>query len=249
MSQHYNFFVAHLKKEALVQLSAVSPFLKAWFAQAGMDIDRFGSKSGKVVKFSEKNYEKTLQAPESEAIEFFSERIWPKDECDELMNCNVSAIFSRRNGLLLSVADEVMSLDQLIESFWRLEGFAELFEYLYAYQETQGYGTGFGLGFYTPDESHPLMWKGRSQVGKWAAATRNAVDVHYIRDVFEYNAFSEEKLNALPAQKQSALESVMDRFGERQLQNGWNVWRVTGADQQDARNELIASDVLAAFVS
>ncbi|POA50373.1 hypothetical protein C1893_02175 [Pseudomonas sp. MPR-ANC1] len=250
MSQPYNFLVAHLKKDGLVQLPAVSASLREWFGQLGVDVDRFGSnKSGKVVKFSEKSYEKSLLASESGGVMLYSERIWPKDECDESMNCNVSAIFLRSNGLLLSVADEVMSLDQLIESFWRLEGFAELFEYLYAYQETQGYGTGFGLGFYTPDESHPLMWKGRSQVGKWAAATRNAVDVHYIRDVFEYNAFSEEKLNALPAQKQSALESVMDRFGERQLQNGWNVWRVTGADQQDARKELIASDVLAAFVS
>jgi hypothetical protein len=247
MSQRYNFLVAHLKKDGLVQLPAVSASLREWFGQLGVAIDRFGNNAGKVVKFSEKNYEKNLQAPESEGVTLYSERIWPKDECDESMNCNVSAFFLHDNGLLLSVADEVMSLDQLIESFWRLEGFAELFEYLYAYQESQGYGTGFGLGHYTPDDLHPLMWEGRSQVGKWAAATRNAVDAHYIRDVFDFNAFSEEKLNALPAQKQSALESVMNRYGERQLQSSWNVWRVTGDDQRNARKELIASDVLAAF--
>ncbi|MDD1017507.1 hypothetical protein DMX09_14090 [Pseudomonas protegens] len=182
MSRPYNFLVAHLKKEGLAQLPAVSVSLREWFGQLGV-----------------------------------------------------------------AVADEVMSLEQLIESFWRLEDFAELFEYLYAYQESQGYGTGFGLGFYTPDELRPLMWEGRNQVGRWAASTRNAVDAHYIRDVFDFNGFSEEKLNALPAQKQSALESVMNRFGERQLRNGWNVWRMTGDDQCNARKELIASDVLAAF--
>ncbi|PNG28813.1 hypothetical protein A1348_27135 [Pseudomonas protegens] len=37
------------------------------------------------------------------------------------MNCHVSAVFLHDNGLLLSVADEVMSLEQLIEWFWRLE--------------------------------------------------------------------------------------------------------------------------------
>ncbi|NMY69787.1 hypothetical protein [Pseudomonas sp. WS 5414] len=247
MSRPYNFLVAHLKKEGSAQLPAVSVSLREWFGQLGVAIERFGNNAGKVVKFSEKNHQKNLLAPDSAGVTLYSERIWSKDECDESMNCHVSAVFLHDNGLLLSVADEVMSLEQLIESFWRLEDFAELFEYLYAYQESQGYGTGFGLGFYTPDELHPLMWEGRNQVGKWAASTRNSVDAHYIRDVFDFNGFSEEKLNALPAQKQRALESVMNRFGERQLQNGWNVWRMTGDDQCNARKELIASDVLAAF--
>lgn len=79
MSRPYNFLVAHLKKEGLAQLPAVSVSLREWFGQLGVAIERFGNNAGKVVKFSEKNHEKNLLAPDSAGVTLYSERIWSKD--------------------------------------------------------------------------------------------------------------------------------------------------------------------------
>lgn len=46
MSRPYNFLVAHLKKEGLAQLPAVSVSLREWFGQLGVAIERFGNNAG-----------------------------------------------------------------------------------------------------------------------------------------------------------------------------------------------------------
>jgi hypothetical protein len=248
MTQNYNFLVGHLKKNDLVPLSQVSELLRQWFDQLGVEIERYGSKTGRVVKFSEKSYEKTL-APGGDGIELFSPRTHPKDECDETMNGDVSAVFSYRNGLMLSVNATFMDEQRLIVSFWETAGLPELFEYVYAYQETHAYGTGFALGHYTPDAEHPFVWPGRSKVDNWADVRRKATDDRYIRDVFDFNAFSQEKLESLPPHKRDALETVMKQLGELKASAGFYRWTVAGPDQTAARAELVKSDLLAAYVS
>nr|BFD41994.1 hypothetical protein FFPRI1PSEUD_34930 [Pseudomonas sp. FFPRI_1] len=62
MSQDYNFFAAQLKSNAAVSLTEVSGLLRQWFGLMQLPIQRYGSPSGKVVKFAEKGYEKALLA-------------------------------------------------------------------------------------------------------------------------------------------------------------------------------------------
>ena len=73
----YHFLIGEFSKNSLFLPAVASAQLFAWFAQIGEPVERYGSKRGKVVKFSQKNYEKMLFAPDADSIALFSARIVP----------------------------------------------------------------------------------------------------------------------------------------------------------------------------
>ena len=92
--EQFHFLVGEFNKNTLFMPAAASAQLFAWFEQVGERVDRYGSKTGKVVKFSQKNYEKTLFAPDADSISLYSPRVVPPDNIDEWANCDVLALNS-----------------------------------------------------------------------------------------------------------------------------------------------------------
>jgi hypothetical protein len=83
----YHFLVGEFSQNSPFHPAAASAQLFAWFEHVGERVERYGNKRGKVVKFSQRNYEKMLFAPETNSIELFSPRSVPPDEADEVSNC------------------------------------------------------------------------------------------------------------------------------------------------------------------
>ena len=88
----YHFLVGEFSKNSPFHPTAASAQLFAWFAQIGERVERYGNKRGKIVKFSQRNYEKMLFAPETNGIGLLSPRIVPPDEADEAVNCDAHAM-------------------------------------------------------------------------------------------------------------------------------------------------------------
>ena len=87
----YHFLVGEFSKNSPFHPATASAQLFAWFEHVGERVERverYGSKRGKVVKFSQRNYEKMLFAPDADSIELFSPRSVPPDEADEVSNCD-----------------------------------------------------------------------------------------------------------------------------------------------------------------
>ena len=90
--EHYHFLVGEFSKNSPFIPAAASAQLFAWFEHVGERVERYGNKRGKIVKFSQRNYEKMLFAPDTDSIELFSPRSVPPDEADEVTNCDALAM-------------------------------------------------------------------------------------------------------------------------------------------------------------
>ena len=88
----YHFLVGEFSKNSPFHPAAASAQLFAWFEHVGERVERYGNKRGKVVKFSQRNYENMLFAPETDSIELFSPCSVPPDEADEVTNCDALAM-------------------------------------------------------------------------------------------------------------------------------------------------------------
>ena len=88
----YHFLVGEFSKNSPFNPAAASAQLFAWFEHVGERVERYGNKRGKIVKFSQRNYEKMLFAPETDSIGLLSPRIVPPDEADEAVNCDAQAM-------------------------------------------------------------------------------------------------------------------------------------------------------------
>lgn len=75
--EQFHFLVGEFKKNSPFIPAAASAQLFSWFEQVSERVDRYGSKTGKVVKFSQRNDEKTLFAPDANSMELFSLRVAP----------------------------------------------------------------------------------------------------------------------------------------------------------------------------
>ena len=80
LMDQYHFLVGEFAKNSPFIPAAASAQLFAWFAQIGEPVERYGNKRGKIVKFSQRNYEKMLFAPDADSIGLLSPRIVPPDE-------------------------------------------------------------------------------------------------------------------------------------------------------------------------
>ncbi|MER2098339.1 MAG: hypothetical protein ABS977_15585 [Pseudomonas qingdaonensis] len=220
-----------------------SQYLKLWFESIGSRIDRFGGARGKVIKYTSSSFERNIRLMDS--VELFSERLWAKGEQDEPFNCAFSAVLSSATGLLLAANSEQVDVTDLLEFVLLYEFFYAKFGYIYLYRESQVYGAAYGMGYYSPDECHPMFWSRRSEAGKWAKAKRMSLDYLYLRDVFDLNCLGQSKIKAFPEVQRKVLEDVVGRYGEVEERNGFVCWALSGDAQEAARDELIYHGLLA----
>ena len=68
----YHFLVGEFKKDTAFDCAAASAQLFAWFAQIGEPVERYGNRRGKIVKFSQRNYEKMLFARDRRHLSAFA---------------------------------------------------------------------------------------------------------------------------------------------------------------------------------
>ena len=247
--EHYHFLVGEFKKNSPFNPATASAQLFAWFEQIGLPVERYGSKSGKVVKFSPRNYEKTLFAPDANSIELFSARIVPPDEADEVTNCDALAVYSAASLLVLAIRASKLSLTQLFDGARSIPGLFGDCEYLYGYGETLGYGRGYALGYRQLDAAHPMTFGQPCPANNWAAIKRRTLQGEHLRDVFAINGFTQAKLNALPPERRQALRCAMQTWGRCEDHAGWTFWHLQAGELAAARAALNTHAMLGAYIN
>lgn len=247
--EQYHFLVGEFKKNSPFIPAAASAQLFAWFEQVGERVERYGSKTGKVVKFSQKNYEKTLFAPDTGSIELFSPRIAPPDVVYEISNCDALAVYEPSCSLLLTVRASKLPLAQLFHGAEGIPGLLDHCDYVYGFSETLGYGTGYARGYLTPDAAHPWVASARSDPGNnWGAIKRKGLQYEHIRDVYPISIFSQSRLDALPPVRQQALHKAMQAYGSSNTQDGKTHWILSDEEQAAARSDLQAHTMLGSLI-
>ena len=245
----YHFLVGEFKKDTAFDRAAASAQLFAWFAQIGEPVERYGNRRGKIVKFSQRNYEKMLFAPETDGICLLSPRIVPPDEADEAVNCDAQAIYASRSPLMLSIHAGKLALAPLFDGARAIPGLFEHCEYLYCYAETQGYGTGYALGYRQLDEAHPMTFGIPCPANNWAAIQRRGQEDAHLRDVYAINGFTQAKLDALPPARRQALRDAMQAYGRCETHGAWTFWYLPPEELEAARAALNAHAMLGAFIN
>lgn len=243
----YNFLAGEAVTGADHDLIEISSSLRGVFANLERNVDRFGNSRGKVVKYSEKNLHKSLLHPENGGVELFSQPVLAKDECEEVFNCELAALFSRDRGLAITASSNIFSIEDLLTASSACCGFLDRFDYLYGYRETQAFGTGFARGYHLVDQEHPLLWPGKKQIGNWASIVRTSRHLDFIRDVFDVNLFSPSRLESLPRKKRMALSTATEHFGKSAHFHSFIRWDLDNQEQPRARSFLIEHKVLGAY--
>ncbi|WP_025129837.1 hypothetical protein [Pseudomonas sp. PH1b] len=157
----YNLLSGEAVTGAEHDLIEISSSLQGVFANLERNVDRFGNSRGNVVKYAEKNLHRSLLHPENAGVELFSQPVLAKDECDEVFNCELTALFSLDRGLSISASSNIFSSADLLTASSACSGFLDRFDYLYGYRETQAFGTGFARGYHLVDQEHPFLWPGK----------------------------------------------------------------------------------------
>ncbi|QKY02152.1 hypothetical protein G3257_07720 [Janthinobacterium lividum] len=245
----YHFLVGEFKKNTPFIAAAASAQLFAWFAHIGKPVERYGSKSGKVVKFSQRNYEKTLLAPDTSSIELFSPRILPPDEADEVTNCDALAVYEPTVSLLLAMRASKLPLQQLFDGAASIPGLLDHCEYVYGYSETQGYGTGYARGYRQLDAAHPMTFGNPCPANNWAAIKRRGLQDSHLRDVYPINGFTQARLDALPPERRQALRDAMHAYGHCEEHAGLTFWYLPPEELDAARAVLNAHAMLGAYLN
>lgn len=245
----YHFLVGEFRNNSPFIPAAASAQLFAWFAHIGEPVERYGSKRGKVVKFSQRNYEKMLYAPETDSIELFSRRIVPPDdETCEVTNCDALAVHDPAVSLLLAIRASKLPLQQLFNASASIPGLFEHCEYVYGYSETLGYGTGYARGYRQLDEAHPMTF-GPCPANNWAAIRRRGLQDAHLRDVYPINGFTQARLDALPPERRQALRDAMQAYGRCEEHAGLTFWYLQAEELEAARAALNAHAMLGAYIN
>jgi hypothetical protein len=244
----YHFLVGEFAENSPFIPATASAQLFAWFEHIGEPVDRYGSKTGKVVKFSQRNYEKTLFAPETNGISLFSPRLVPKDDAAEASNCAALAVYEATHSLLLAIRASQLPLAQLFQGAAAIPDLLDHCGYVYGYSETLGYGTGYARGYFQEDDAHQISFGRRDPGNNWGAIKRNGRQDEYVRDVYPVNVFSRAKLDALPPARLQALRAAMQAHGRCEEQHGRTHWFLSQAEQAAARAELLAHAMLGSLI-
>lgn len=244
----YHFLVGEFKKNTPFDPAAASAQLFAWFAQIGEPVERYGSKTGKVVKFSQKNYEKTLFAPDVDSVQLFSPRLVPKEDTEEVRNCAALGAYGPSETLLLAIRASQLPLARLFDGAAAIPGLLDHCEYVYGYSETLGHGTGYAHGYFQEDEAHPITFGRRDPGNNWGAIKRNGRQDDYVRDVYPINVFTQAKLDGLPPSRLHALRAAMQAHGRCEEQNGSKRWFLSDTEQAAARTDLLAHAMLGSHI-
>lgn len=112
LMDQYHFLADEFSTNSPFVPAAAGTQLFAWFAHIGEPVERYGSRRGKIVKFSQRNDEKVLFAPDADSIALFSPRIVPPDEADEVRNCDALAVHRPAVTLLLAMRASQLPLPQ-----------------------------------------------------------------------------------------------------------------------------------------
>ncbi|HEU4817149.1 hypothetical protein [Janthinobacterium sp.] len=245
----YHFLVGELRKNTPFIAAEASAQLFAWFAHIGEPVERYGNKRGKIVKFSQRNYEKMLFAPETDGIGLLSPRLVPPDEADEAVNCDAQAMYSSGSELVLSICATKLALMPLFDGARAIPGLFEHCEYVYCYAETQGYGTGYALGYRQIDEAHPMTFGTPCPANNWAAIRRRGLQDSHLRDVYPINGFTQARLDALPPERRQALCDAMQAYGRCEEHAGLTFWYLPPEELDAARAALNAHAMLGAYIN
>ncbi|PJC98618.1 hypothetical protein GQ37_009655 [Janthinobacterium sp. BJB1] len=245
----YHFLVGEFKKNSPFIPATASAQLFAWFEHIGEPVERYGSKTGKVVKFSLKNYEKTLCAPAATGIELFSSRIVPADEADEITNCDALAVHGPTVSLLLAIRASKLPLQQLFDGAQTIPGLFEHCDYMYGYSETLGYGSGYARGYRQLDAAYPMTFGTPCPANNWAAIKRRGLQDAHLRDAYAINGFTQAKLDALPPARRQALRAAMQAHGRCEEHAGWIFWHLQPGELEAARAALNAHAMLGAYIN
>ena len=249
MAAFYNFLVAHYKPGHDLDMLGSYLEMRNWMQRMGCKVDRCGGKNGSVVKYSEGKYVRELEAGKLEAVELYSERVLQRGEVRETLNCECSAVLAKSEGLVLSISSEKMKTLSLVDSFFENPEWCRSFDYGYALSESHAYGFGYAQGIHIIDDEHPLTWSGGDETIMWLKMQWAGTQDLYIRDVYPVNLFSSRKLSAFPEYKLSKLKSVMSRYGECSVKEGFTVWAMDENERVLARKELSDVDLIAACMS
>ena len=245
----YHFLVGELKKDTPFDPAAASAQLFAWFGLIDESVERYGNKRGKIVKYSQRNYEKMLFAPETNSICLLSPRLVPPDEADEAVNCDAQAMYSSDSSLILSIRASKLALVPLFDAARALPGLFDHCEYVYCYAETQGYGTGYALGYRQLDEAHPMTFGIPCPANNWSAIKRRGLQDAHLRDVYPINGFTPARLDALPPGRRQALRDAMHAYGRCEEHAGLTFWYLPPAELDAARAALNAHAMLGAYIN
>ena len=245
----YHFLVGEFKKNTPFDPAAASAQLFAWFAQIGEPVERYGSKRGKVVKFSQRNYEKMLFAPDTNSIELLSPRTVPPDDADEVTNCDALAAYSSDSSLVLSIRASKLALAPLFDAARAIPGLFDHCEYVYCYAETQGYGTGYAFGYRQLDKAHPMTFGIPCPANNWSAIKRRGLQNAHLRDVYAINGFTPARLDALPPERRQALRDAMQAYGRCEEHAGLTFWYLPSGELDAARAALNAHAMLGAYIN
>ena len=245
----YHFLVGEFAKNSPFIPATASAQLFAWFERVGERVERYGNKRGKIVKFSQRNYEKMLFAPETDSIGLLSPRIVPPDEADEAVNCDAQAMYSSGSELILSIRASKLALAPLFDGARAIPGLFDHCDYVYCYAETQGYGTGYALGYRQLDAAHPMTFGIPCPANNWSAIKRRGLQDAHLRDVYPINGFTQARLDALPPERRQALRGAMQAHGRCEEHAGWIFWYLQPGEQEAARAALNAHAMLGAYIN
>ena len=245
----YHFLVGEFKKNTPFDPAAASAQLFAWFALIGEPVERYGSKRGKVVKFSQRNYEKMLFAPDTNSIELLSPRTVRPDDADEVTNCDALAVYSSDSSLVLSIRSSKLALAPMFDAARAIPGLFDHCEYVYCYAETQGYGTGYAFGYRQLDEAHPMTFGIPCPANNWSAIKRRGLQNAHLRDVYAINGFTPARLDALPPERRQALRDAMQAYGRCEEHAGLTFWYLPAEELDAARAALNAHAMLGAYIN
>ena len=245
----YHFLVGEFKKNTPFDPAAASAQLFAWFALIGEPVERYGSKRGKVVKFSQRNYEKMLFAPDTNSIELLSPRTVRPDDADEVTNCDALAVYSSDSSLVLSIRSSKLALAPMFDAARARPGLFDHCEYVYCYAETQGYGTGYAFGYRQLDEAHPMTFGIPCPANNWSAIKRRGLQDAHLRDVYALNGFTPARLDALPPERRQALRDAMQAYGRCEEHAGLTFWYLPAEELDAARAALNAHAMLGAYIN
>ena len=245
----YHFLVGEFKKNTPFDPAAASAQLFAWFALIGEPVERYGSKRGKVVKFSQRNYEKMLFAPDTNSIELLSPRTVRPDDADEVTNCDALAVYSSDSSLVLSIRSSKLALAPMFDAARAIPGLFDHCEYVYCYAETQGYGTGYAFGYRQLDEAHPMTFGIPCPANNWSAIKRRGLQNAHLRDVYAINGFTPARLDALPPERRQALRDAMQAYGRCEEHAGLTFWYLPAEELDAACAALNAHAMLGAYIN
>ena len=243
------FIVGHCATDTEFDIEKIVLEVSELFEKMGTKIHRYNSARGKVVKFSQSDMNKRIASNSLNSVSLYSEYRGLPSEFDENENWKAYVAFSKsERDFALAYTLNDISLKSLFKHMNTFFPTTKLFDYIYGYEETQHYGLGYALDYYSEDDQHELLSPLSNMIENWETIRRQKLECNYLRDVFEINVFSKNRLRSLGPKKQAALAEAMKNFGHAQDFEEKIKWVLNTNEIVNARIMLLKDEVLAAYI-